>query len=379
MKRWIWVLVGIVVIAVVVGILVYPKKTKEPEVIKIGAILVLTGPDAKAGQSAREGIELAVNEINSAGGIKGNLLEIVYEDDAGDPAKAVSAAKKLIDIDKVPAVIGPMWSSSVLAVAPIAEKKKVVILSPTASAPSITKAGDYIFRNTYSDVFEGTKDAEFAYKKLGYKQAAVIHINIDAGVEIVDVFQKKFEEMGGKVILREAYEPKTADFRSILLKLKDVNVDFVYLMGYNEMGQLIKQMREIGIRLPILSTIMVEISDVLKIAGEAAEGIVYSYPSYDPEKGGAVVKKFAETFHKEFGHKPDPEAAFSYDAIKLLALAMKKEGFSSDDIKRGLYSIKNYYGVTGTTSFDENGDVIKPIGFKKIENGKYKWIVFQYE
>ncbi|RKZ20523.1 hypothetical protein DRQ23_08955 [bacterium] len=180
MKRWIWVLVGIVVIAVVVGILVYPKKTKEPEVIKIGAILVLTGPDAKAGQSAREGIELAVNEINSAGGIKGNLLEIVYEDDAGDPAKAVSAAKKLIDIDKVPAVIGPMWSSSVLAVAPIAEKKKVVILSPTASAPSITKAGDYIFRNTYSDVFEGTKAAEFAYKKLGLKQAAVTYINIDA-------------------------------------------------------------------------------------------------------------------------------------------------------------------------------------------------------
>jgi branched-chain amino acid transport system substrate-binding protein len=377
MKRTILVIAVIIVISL--GSVIFVSKTRKlPEEVKIGAVLILTGPDAKAGQSARQGIQMAVEEINKEGGINGKKLVVIYEDDQGEPQKSVSAVLKLINVDKVPAIIGPMWSTNVLAVAPIAEKHKVVILSPTASAPKITKAGDYIFRNTYSDTFEGTKDAEFAYKVLGYRKAGIIHVNLDAGIEIADVFSKKFKELGGQVVLRESYDPKTTDFRTLLTKFKNQPIDFIYLMGYNEMGQLVKQAREIGLKTPFLSTIMFEISDVLKVAGNAAQGVVYSYPSYDTEKGGEIVKKFAREYKKRYGVLPDPEAAFSYDAAKILCYVMRKFGISSEKIKDGLYNVKGYMGVTGLTSFDRNGDVVKPIGFKKVVGGKYTWLVFQY-
>jgi len=377
MKK-IWIGIGVVVVVALAIVLVVTQTKKEPREIKIGAILILTGPDAKAGQSARQGIEMAAEEINNDGGIKGKKVKVVYEDDQGEPQKAVSAILKLINIEKVPAIIGPMWSSSVLAVAPIAEKNHVVILSPAASAPKITYAGDFIFRNTYSDLFEGAKDAEYAYKELGYRKAGIIHVNVDAGIEIANVFSETFQKLGGTVVLRESYEPKTTDFRSLLTKYKDKDIDFIYLMGYSEMGQLVKQAREIGLKIPFVSTIMFEISDVIKVAGNAAEGTIYSFPAYDSEEKSDVVSSFTEKFKQRYGTLPDPEAAFSYDATKILCLAISKGGTGPTKIKDELYRIKNYQGVTGETSFDENGDVIKPIGFKKVENGKYVWQKFQY-
>jgi len=351
---------------------------KKPEEIKIGAVLVLTGSDAKAGQSAKQGIQMAVDEINKEGGINGKKLKVIYEDDQGDPHKASTAVLKLATVDKVPAILGPMWSTSVLAIAPIAERNQIVILSPTASAPKITDAGDFIFRCTYSDLFEGTKDAEYAYKELGYRNVGIIHVNLDAGIEIADVFAERFEELGGVTHHRERYEPKTADFRSLLAKFQDKPIDFIYLMGYSGMGQLVRQAREIGLRVPFLSTIMFEISDVVKVAGNAAEGTVYSFPSYDPEKGDEIVSSFARNFRQIYHVPPDPEAAFSYDATKILCHAISKAGNNPVRIKEELYKIKGYRGVTGETSFNEAGDVIKPIGFKRVTTGEYVWEKFQY-
>lgn len=351
---------------------------KKEEEIKIGAVLVLTGPDAKAGNSAKRGIEMAVEEINSEGGVNSLKITVVYEDDQGDPQKASNAVLKLINVDEVPVIIGPMWSTSVLAISKIAEEKQVVILSPTASAPSITEAGDFIFRNTYSDVYEGTKDAEYAYNELGYRKSGIIYINLDAGIEIANVFEKRFEELGGKVLVKENYNPDTTDFRSLLTKFRAKDIEFIYLMGYNEIGQLIKQARELGLKLPFISTIMFEISDVVATAGDAAEGTVYSFPSYDPQKGGNLVYSFAKKYEQKYGELPDPEAAFSYDAMKILALAISEAGTDPIKIKNELYNIQNYKGVTGKTSFDENGDVTKPIGFKILLDGEYVWETFKY-
>jgi branched-chain amino acid transport system substrate-binding protein len=372
-----WIVISLVLVVALGIVLVVTQTKKEPGEIKIGAILILTGPDAKAGQSAKKGVDLALYEINTEATGK-NKLKIIFEDDQGEPLKATSALLKLINVDKVSAVIGPMWSTSVLAVAPIAEKNKVVILSPTASAPKITNAGDYIFRNTYSDLFEGRKDAEYAYNELKYKSVGIIYVNIDAGIGIANVFSERFKELGGEIVLKEGYEQSTVDFKSLLAKFRSKQIDLIYLMGYSEMGQIVKQTREMGINLPILSTIMFEISDVIKIAGDAAEGTIYSYPSYDPERGGEIIKKFAEEFKNKYGIWPDPEAAFSYDATKILYSVILQTGSNSENIKDKLYTIKNYIGVTGKTSFDENGDVIKSIGFKIVENGKYVWQTFQY-
>ena len=368
-----------VILLIICGLIwVSCQKKVEEKVVKIGAVLVLTGPDAKAGQSAKQGIEMAVEEINASGGVKSRKIEVIYEDDGGEPQKSVSAVQKLINVDKVLAILGPMWSSCVLAVAPIVESKGVVILSPTASSPKITYAGDYIFRNTYSDAIEGAKTAEFASKELKYGKAGILFINNDYGVGLKDAFKRKFEELGGKIVIDEGYDPKTTDFRTILVKVKERSPEVIYIAGYSEMGQLLRQMRETGIKIPVLSCIMFEISDIAKVAGKAAEGVIYAYPSYDPEKGNEITLKFAKKFKEKYGTLPDPEAAFSYDAVKILALAMEKGGFTSEDIKNALYKIKGYNGITGKTSFDENGDVIKPVGFKRVHNGKYEWLKLEY-
>jgi len=369
----------VVILLIICGLIwVSCQKKVEEKVVKIGAVLVLTGPNAKAGQSAKQGIEMAVEEINASGGVKSRKIKVIYEDDGGEPQKSVSAVQKLINVDKVLAILGPMWSSCVLAVAPIVESKGVVILSPTASSPKITYAGDYIFRNTYSDAIEGAKTAEFASKELKYGKAGILFINNDYGVGLKDAFKRKFEELGGKIVIDEGYDPKTTDFRTILVKVKERSPEVIYIAGYSEMGQLLRQMRETGIKIPVLSCIMFEISDIAKVAGKAAEGVIYAYPSYDPEKGNEITLKFAKKFKEKYGTLPDPEAAFSYDAVKILALAMERGGFTSEDIKNALYKIKGYNGVTGKTSFDENGDVIKPVGFKRVHNGKYEWLKLEY-
>ena len=121
---------------------------------------------------------------------------------------------------------------------------------------------------------------------------------------------------------------------------------------------------------------MFEISDIIRTAGEAAEGVIFAYPAFDPEKGGELTRTFSNKFKTKYGVLPDPEAAFSYDALKILALAMEKGGGQSDGIKKALYEIKDYQGVTGETTFDRNGDVLKPVGFKKVQNGRYIWFKF---
>lgn len=377
MKKKIWIGITIVVVVALAIVLFVTPTKKEPGEIKIGAILVLTGPNAKAGQSAKQGIDMATEEINEREGVKCRV-RVIYEDDGGEPQKSVSALQKLINIDKVPAVIGPMASSCVLAVAPIAEKKKIVILSPTASNPKITYAGDYIFRNTYSDTIEGVKTAKFALKELEYKKMGILFINNDYGVGLKDAFKKKFEELGGKIVVEEGYDPKTRDFRTILTKVKEKEPEAIYIAGYSEMGQLLRQAREMGIKVPVLSCIMFQISDIAKVAGETAEEVIYAYPSYDPEKGGKITIRFAQKFKEKYGVLPDTEAAFSYDAMKILALAMGKGDFTSAKIKNNLYNIRDYNGVTGETSFDKNGDVIKPVGFKKVQNGKYIWLKVEF-
>ena len=349
------------------------KKPKEE--IKIGAILALTGSYAKVGESAKRGIEIAVEEINIKGGVQGKKIQVIYEDDQGEPQKAVSAMRKLITVDKVPAIIGPMGSSAVLAIAPIAERDHVVALSPTASTPEITYAGDYIFRVTYSDAFEGSKMAEFSFRELRYKRIALLYINNDYGMGLKEAFKKEFIKLGGQIVIEEAYDAKSTDFRTQLIKIKKSTSDAVYLTGYNEMGQVLRQAKELGITVPFLSCIMAEIADIIKIAKDATEGVIYTHPAYDPEKGSEITLKFAKKFKEKYGVSPDPEAGFSYDAMKLLALAIEREGTAAEGIKNALYQIKGYKGVTGETTFDANGDVIKPIGIKKVENGNYVWVI----
>jgi len=376
MKK-IWIGVLILIIAALAVSLIVTQTKKEPEEIKIGAIFALTGDAAMYGESAKNGLELAIEELNKK--LLDKKITVVYEDNQGDPSKAVSSFQKLADVDKVKYIIGPLGTPEVLAVAPIAEKKKIIILTPTSSGPQLTQAGDYIFRNCMSDLIEGAALAEFVFKELKTRTAGILYINNDYGIGLRDAFKKRFDVLGGEILAEESFRRGDTDFRTQLLKIKFKNPRVLLLTGYAEMGRILKQARELGIEIQVVSTSNFEMPEILEIAGNAAENIYYTYQGFDIESEEEVVKKFTNSYRAKYNKDPDIFAALTYDAMKILAKAIERGGTDVENVKKELYGIKNFIGVTGKTSFDKNGDVIKPIGIKKVEDGKFIWVNKKFE
>jgi branched-chain amino acid transport system substrate-binding protein len=371
---------GLIIIGLVLSGLVWTgcQKKAEEKVVKIGAIFALTGDAAMYGERAKRGVELALEEINKEG-IREREVNIIYEDSQGDPQKAVSAFQKLVELDKVKFIIGPLSSSEVLSIAPMAEKKKVIILTPTSSAPQITDAGDYIFRNCMSDLFDGAALAEFVVEELQKKTAGIIYINNDFGIGLKESFKKRFSSLTGEIIIEESFERRDTDFRTQLSRIKAKNPDVLFLVGYAEMGQILKQAKELGLKSQIVSFSSFEQPDIIKVAGNAAEGVYYTFQGFDAKSEEEVVKNFTAKYKGRYNEDSDIFAALSYDALKIYAEVLKEGGFNVEDVKRALYGIKDFVGVTEKTSFDKNGDVIKPIGIKVVKDGKFVWVLKAFE
>ncbi len=346
---------------------------KEIEEIKIGAVLCLTGSGAPYGEDALRGIKLAIDETNAQGGVIGKKLKLIVEDDQTDPKTSTSVIAKLINQDKVKVIIGAITSSSTLADAPKAEKARVILFSPGASNPKITEAGDYIFRNWISDALEGKAMADYLYQKESARNIAILYINNDYGMGLKDVFKGRFEELGGKVTIIEVYNQDESDFRSQLIKIKNANPECIYLPGYyREMALILRQAKEIGLNIPFRSVVTFEEPELLKLAGDEAESVIYSSPFYNPYSLEDYIAEFVGNFRKIYGRNPGIFAAHGYDAVKIIAYAINEAGvFEIEVVKNALYGIKNFPGVSGLTSFDRNGDVIKPVAIKTVKNGQF--------
>lgn len=371
MKKLLIILGVIVVVALAIGLIATQIK-KEPKEIKIGATAFLTGKLANIGKSIQYGIELAVDEINKKGGISGKKIELILEDEGDNPQKAVSAIQKLINVDHVPIVIGPISSSAVMAVAPVANKSKIVIFSPGAASPNITYAGDFVFRNRAAGSLEAVEIAKFAFNKLELKNVIIFEINEDYGIGFRKVFKKVFEEMGGKVILIETYNQGDTDFRAQLLKFKGYKFDGIYVIGVaNETGNILRQAKEMGIKTAFIMNNM-ENPELIRVAGDAAEGIFFPIPYFNSESFEDNVKYFVKKYKEKYGQTPDLFAANAYDAIYIAKYAIEKGGYNGEKIKKVLYSLKNFPVVSGgKISFDENGDIIQPLVIKTVKNGKF--------
>lgn len=345
---------------------------KEQDVVKIGAVLVMSGSGAEYGIDAQRGIDLAVDQLNAKGGIRGKMIKVIYEDNQGEPSSSVSAMQKLISKDNIQVVIGAMYSSNTLAAAPVAEKNKVVLFSPAASSPDLTDAGDYIFRNWPSDVFEGGAVAQFAYDSLGLRKIAIIGVLNDYGVGLKKVFTKRFETLGGIITRFEGYNKDDSDFRTQLTKVTSGEIEGIYLPGYyNEIGQLLRQARNLGIETQFLSCVSFEDPKVLEIAVDAAEGVIYGVPAFDSKSEEPIVKEFVTDFQNKYQREPGVFAAHAYDALKIVMTAIEAGGTTSEGIKEALYNIRDFEGVTGLTNIDMNGDVSKPIRIKIVRNGLF--------
>ncbi len=344
---------------------------KEPETIKIGVISSLTGTIAPYGESVWEGVQIGIDEINENGGIDGKQIEVIIEDDQSDAKIATTVMNKLIDEDGVPIVLGPVASSSVMAVAPIANERKTVVLSPAAASPSITEAGDYIFRNRAAGGLEALKLAEYAYTELGVKNVCLLYINTDYGIGYKGIILDTFTNLGGTIGFVESFDQGETDFRTLITKVSGYEPEAVFLLGNPyEVGLILKQSKELGFKTVYLSN-NVESDELLEQAGDAANGLVFVLPYFDATSVQPNVRYFVEKYETRFGRIPDLYAANGYDAAYLCKIAIERGGYNAEGIKEALYGIKGYEGVNGLISFDENGDVEKPLTFKKVEDGEF--------
>lgn len=361
-------------LSLVLGFLVLVAMScRKSESVPIGVVLPLSGNSANYGKSCQQGVDLALLEINGNGGVLGHQLRAVYEDDKAQAKDGVSATQKLINVDHVQVIVGGIVSAVTLAAAPVCEANHVVWLSPTSSAPAITKAGEYIFRNFPSDDLEGKVMADFVNSQ-GIKSILILQIQNDYGEGISQVFSRRFTELGGKITTLEKYSQNDNDFRSILSKGLAAKPDAVYCVGYyTDVALLVRQARELGATQTFFATTTVEDPQFLKLGGKSVEGVIYPLASgYRENSTDDKTKAFQAAFKKMHGTDAGFVSAQCYDDVYLVKQAAENsKGLSGQDIRSGMAAIRGFKGITGETSFDENGDVVKEIELKVVRNGQF--------
>ena len=342
--------------------------TAFAETVKIGAVQPLSGKISVYGEGFQRAINLAVEEVNKSGGIKGNDLEIIYEDNLSTAQGSVSALQKLISIEKLPVVIGPASSSNFLASCPIAEREKTVFIGAESAASDISKCGDYVFRVFPSDELQGVGVAQLA-EELGFKEVALTYINNDWGVGLADVFKKEFK---GTITEEFAHDEGKADYRSEVIRLKRKNPAAVVNLTYiKEGGTILKQAQEMKFSPKWLFGSAAKSPKLVELAGEAAEGIIGTYPTFS--KSSDLYDHYKTAFAEKYPDQKLPIfGEYNYDMIHLLAKALNSaEDYSADAIRTALISAsKGFSGVTGDKTFDENGDVGATYGRWSVKDGK---------
>lgn len=346
----------------------YARKQEE---IKIGAVLSLTGKAASYGDWARKGITLAVEQLNEN---KANSFrfKILQEDSQGDPKSAVSAMLKLISVDKVPVIIGFITSSEFLACAPISEQQKIVMISPVAGAPLDRKDGSYVFRTRESGEYQSKIVAGYVCNALKIKKASILYENAANAIAYRNVFENTFKSYGGQIVQSLSYDEGQADYRSILTNIKANPVDAVYLPGVGKViGHILVQAKELGIKTQFFSSAGIEDPELIRIAGETANGIIFGAPAFSLGSEEPHIHNFIESYRKRFNEEPSVYAANAYDAMMLVAKAIKSGKKIPEKIKNYLYRISNYQGASGKISFEKNGEVNKPVILKIIKNNQF--------
>ncbi len=363
-------LFAILAIVICCAFIFGPSGHAASNVIKIGAVQPLSGNLAVYGQGFKMAIDLAVDEINAHGGINGKKLKVIYEDGKGTAKDSVAAVRKLIDIDKVPIILGPAASTNFLAVAPICESAHVVLIGAESASPAITKAGEYIFRVFPSDKLQGKGVADLVIK-LGYKKVPVLYINNDWGKGLKDEFVKNFTKEGGKVLAEVPYDQGKTDYRAQLLKIKELHPKAAVALVYVKDGAVIfKQAYELGINTQWITGSAAKSGKLIKLAGKAVEGLIGTYPAFSTDS--PQYKHFVALWKKKYGNKKiGIFAEYNYDMVHLVAKAIAKGGTTPDGIRKALFEVsEGYKGVTGDKTFDANGDVGSSYGVWMIKNGK---------
>ena len=345
--------------------------------ILVGLYGSLTGDGASFGISSREGADLAVDEINKAGGLLGGRkIRLLVEDDQSKPEEASNAVTKLITEDKVVGVIGEVASRRSLAAGPVCQKYEVPMVSPASTNERVTEIGDYIFRVCFIDPFQGEVLAKFAYNDLKARKVAVLKdIQQDYSVGLTDSIVKHFTALGGQVLDPVSYSSGDADFKAILTQVRSQKPDAMFVTGYYpEAAVIVRQARELGMKMPILGGDG-WVGDALKNGREALANC-YISNHYSGDNPDPVVQNFVKAYRARFNHEPDSIAALGYDAAKVLADAMTRAGSTDGPKVRDALARADVAGVTGRLKMNAKRNVDKPAVIQEVTyvNGDVKFV-----
>jgi len=342
------------------------------DAIKIGAIGPLSGAASTYGVSVKEGAQLLEKEVNDAGGINGKKIQFVFEDDQADPNSSMQAFNKLVDDEKVCAILGPVTSGATLAVAPNATSRQIPMITPTGTEPTITKVGgEYMFRGCFVDSFQGEVLAKYSSETLKSKTAAVLYNSgSDYSKGIADSFKAKFEAAGGTVGEFLTYNDKDTDFKAQLTKIKSLNPDILVLPDYyNVVGLIAKQARGMDIKSQLLGGDGWESEELAKIGQDAVNGALYINHYYSGDQDTAV-KSFVDSYKKEYNKEPDAFAALSYDTSKILVKAIEKAGKTDGAAIKDALASMEMTSVTGNIKFNDERSAIKSAAIIKVDGDK---------
>jgi branched-chain amino acid transport system substrate-binding protein len=350
--------------------------TKKENEIVIGEYDSLTGGDATFGISSNKGVRMALDEVNAAGGIKGKKVRLVTLDDQGKNEEAAAATTRLITQNQVVAIIGGVASGRSKAAAPIAQSKKIPFVSPASTNPDVTKIGDYIFRICFIDPFQGLVMAKFATENLKLKKAAILRdVKNDYSVGLADVFAEEFKKRGGEIVADLSYQAGDIDFKAQLTQIRSKNPESIYIPGYyTEVGLIAQQAKQLGIKVPLMGGDGWDSDKLAEIGKDAINGNYYSN-HYTTESTDPVVTEFIKKFKATYSETPDALAALGYDAAKILVAAIERaRDLSGPAIRDELSKTKDFVGVTGKISMNENRDAIKSAVVIQVDGTNRKFV-----
>ena len=346
------------------------------DTILLGEVGSLTGSEATFGISTRNAIDLAIREVNAAGGVKGKKIDIRVYDNQSKPEEAAQAANRLINQDNVLLILGEVASSNSMAMAEKAQPAKVPMISNASTNPKVTEIGDYIFRVCFIDPFQGFVMAKFAHDNLKVNKVAVLRdLGSAYSQGLADVFERKYTEMGGKIVARETYTKGSTDFRSQLTAIKRGSPDAIYIPGYyNDIGLIARQARELGITATLMGGDGWDSEKLFELGGSAVEGSYFSN-HYSPDDPSPRVQKFIAAYKAAYGSVPDSLAALGYDAAMVAVDAIKRApSFDRAAIRDAIAQTKNYHGVTGSITLDEKRNATKSAVVLQVGKGKTKYV-----
>jgi branched-chain amino acid transport system substrate-binding protein len=378
--------VVLIILLVILSLVICGCGKEDSSQIKIGVIAELTGDVPAVGASCKKAAEMAVAEVNDAGGIqfgdKKYKIKLIIEDNAGKADQSASAAQKLITQQNVTAIVGPNASRYALPAAEIAESGKVVLITPWSTAPKATldsktnASKKYVFRACFIDPFQGRVLAKFVLDNLQLKKAAVLYdVASEYNKGIAEIFREVYEQNGGKIVAFETYTTNDKDFSSQLTKIKQAAPDVIFLPNYySEVPLQIQQAKRLGITVPFIGSDSWGSEELIKLCDKDCNDYYFS-THYAADASTEATKKFIAGYKAKYGTTPDDVAALTYDSFGLLLQALKTAGKNDRQaVREALARIPLYNGVTGNMQFREgSGDPVKSAVILKIKDGKFTW------